>query len=107
MSLFSFTPEDTESLVNDGFNPGYIKDVKEGDEIALAPMLTMDGGAKRYSLLRQEKSYGDGHVVHSLIVINEDGMPEHKSLGQMIPCFYKPMEDTEEAGAIALVLLVS
>lgn len=103
----NFTREETGLLVQDGYEPGFLMDIQEGDLVAIPPVTrsNFDGSiapikslvVKR--MMKIDASYSDPetgeftrNIVIKFIGIDLDGLPVHCSYGSTYPCFYKRSE---------------
>lgn len=105
--MLDFTNEEIVMLVEDGYTAGYMMDIREGDLIAIAPVMrtNFEGGivpvksltVQRIMHLRSDyrDTETDELVEHTVIVfigIDLDGLPQHCSYGNTYPCFIKREE---------------
>jgi len=105
--MTDFTMEETSMLVEDGYQPGFMLDVREGDLVAIAPGIrsNFDGTTRPIKTLTVQRllilnnSYYDyesdemiENVVIKFIGINLDGLPEHCAYSNVYPCFIKKSE---------------
>lgn len=107
--MLDFTQEETALLVADGYMPGWMMDIREGDLIAIAPVVRTnfaDGSPVPPKTLtvarviRSDASYTEydhetheerlvPHTVINFIGISLDNLPEHCAYGNTYPCFIK------------------
>lgn len=101
----TFTIEETDLLVDDGFIPGYMMDLQEKDLVAIAPFTRTNFTTGEHNpvmtytverIMPLDSDYEDydsnGRVRHTVIVFigrDLDGRPHHLSYGNTFPCFYK------------------
>jgi hypothetical protein len=108
-----FTNEETQLLMEDGYKPGYMGDIREGDLVAIPPVSRTSFAGEIHPvktivvdrLMKQDASYFDPdeneqvqNVVINFIGFNLDNLPEHLSYGSMYPCFYKREEEQKAIG---------
>jgi hypothetical protein len=101
--IMEFSSEETIMLMADGYEPGFMMDIQEGDLVAIPPVTrtSFDGEIKPVKTLTvkrvvpQDASYADendeivAHTVINFIGITIDNLPEHCSYGCTYPCFIK------------------
>jgi hypothetical protein len=94
-----FTDSELDMLVSDGYSPGYMMDVQEGDLVAIRPVTrygdktVMTVVVQRLMTVSADYRDDEGRLVpHRVIVFigaDLDGRPHHLSYGNTYPCFYK------------------
>ena len=98
--MLSFTTDQAEELIKQGFEPGWLNDIEVGCTVVVAPLLPSFAEKremKRYRvvrLLQEPRTELDddepvSNVVINFIGIGESGVPEHLSYGYTYPCFFK------------------
>jgi len=102
--VLGLTQEETALLMENGYTPGYMMDVQEGDLVAIAPAMrtSFDGKPNPVKtlvvkrIMNNDASYYNPdkdevvpHRVINFIGFNLDNLPEHCSYGHTYPCFYK------------------
>ena len=102
--MLDFTQEETELLVADGYEPGFMMDIRVGDLVAIAPVMrtSFDGAPippKTLTVVRivkQDGSYWQPereemvrNTVVNFIGMNLNNLPEHCAYGHTYPCFIK------------------
>lgn len=95
----TFTDSELDMLVSDGYVPGYMMDVQEGDLVAIPPVMRYDDRkvlsvvVQRLMAVAADYHSDDGrlvpHRVINFIGLDLDGRPHHLSYGNTYPCFYK------------------
>lgn len=103
MGVMEFTTDEMQMLSGDGYVAGYIEDIREGDLVAIPPVMRTSAfgdpqGVKTLMVERvvpRDASYTDEdggfvrHVVISFIGRDIDGLPRHQSYGNSYPCMFK------------------
>ena len=99
MGMMNFTDEELDLLVADGYFPAYMMDVREGDLVAIPPVMRYDNKKVQTvivtRLMVQPSDYTDDngrlrqHTVIVFIGNDLDGRPHHLSYGGTYPCFIK------------------
>lgn len=98
--MMSFTDAELDMLTADGYTPGYMMDVREGDLVAIPPVMRLDDKKVQTivitRLMMVDGSYWDDrqggivpHRVIDFIGTDLDGRPHHMSYGNTYPCFIK------------------
>jgi hypothetical protein len=105
-----FTTDEISMLVSDGYFPSWMKDIQEGDLVAIAPVFRepiygdpeKDGDRHKVRTLRVQSHFLTDAAYHdedtdelvpstiiSFIGIDLDGLPRHQSFSSSYPCFIK------------------
>ena len=101
--MIDFTEDEITLLVQDGYTPGFMGEIKEGYLVAIPPVMrsSFDGTTntvKTYvitKLMKVNAPYMDpseGYVPHEIINfigIDLNNLPKHGAYGNDYPCFYK------------------
>lgn len=106
--MLDFTEDELILLVQDGYKPGYMMDIREGDLIAIPPVSRIRFSESEpkpsvktlvvQRVMSLDASYVDDskkfiqHTVITFIGINVNNLPEHCSYGNTYPCFIKREE---------------
>ena len=102
--MMNFTDTELDLLVADGYQPGYMIDIREGDLVAIPPVTRFDDKPVQTIVVTRlmvvDASYWDErkngivpHRVIDFIGTDLDGRPHHLSYGNTYPCFFKREED--------------
>jgi hypothetical protein len=105
MTLMEFTQEEAMMLTADGFEPGFMMDIREDDLVAIPPVSRFtikenEAPATVKTVVVKRKLTVDGtymdendEIVPNRIVTfignDLDGIPGHYSFGHTYPCFFK------------------
>lgn len=105
--MLDFTKEELMLLTQDGYKPGFMMDIREGDLIAIPPVwrsqfdgtpipiksLTIE---RILELVTQDYDEVNDRVIHHTVVVfigrDLDGLPEHCSYGNTYPVLIKRQE---------------
>ena len=104
----NFTKDELIMLIDDGYKPGFMIDIREDDLVAIPPIVRThyaDGEMIPVKtlvvqrIIKQDASYWDEesdaikpHIVVVFIGIDLDNLPEHCAYGSTYPCFIKREE---------------
>lgn len=101
--MMSFTDAELDMLVSDGYEPGYMMDIREGDLVAIPPVIRFDDQKViTVVVTRLMPTNGDymdesGAMVRNTVMVfignDLDGRPHHLSYGGTYPCFLKRGEN--------------
>lgn len=107
-----FELEERKMITELGFIPGWLGDVKEGDEVIIPSVMrsNLDGTVNLPRIRHVERINPtavpdhdeDGNTIGVNIVIgfvfrDEDGIPEIKSYGSSYPCYYRRIGENNES----------
>ncbi len=105
--MMDFTKEETRLLLDDGYRPGFMLDISEGDLVAIPPVTrhSFNGEPARVKTLRVERiillhqrNYdmdSDDFIENNVVVFignDLDGLPEHCAYGNTYGCFIKTQD---------------
>lgn len=102
--MLDFTQDELTLLIQDGYEPGFMMDIREGDLIAIPPIMRTNIEGLNNTIktlvvkrvIKSDSSYYDSdkdeiipHTVINFIGITLDNLPEHCMYGNTYPCFIK------------------
>jgi hypothetical protein len=102
--MLEFTNDEIVMLVEDGYEPGFMMDIREGDLVAIPPIMrTNFEGVPNpvrtlviQRIMPVDSSYHDmdtdelvRNVVIHFIGMTLENLPQHCTYGSTYPCFFK------------------